>query len=78
MSDNDKTDLEQVVDLNAAKEPTPEQQLQMMKGELDDAHLIIGRQQVALARQTQMLQNMQEQLIEKTKQLEARTEILKP
>lgn len=45
------------------QQPTPEQQLMRMQGELNDAHLVIGQQQVALLRMQSALQQQQESML---------------
>jgi hypothetical protein len=47
------------------EEPDPKEIIEMLQRELDDAHLVIGRQQVALARQAQKLQEQENELRDK-------------
>jgi len=44
--------------------PDQEQQLQQLVSELQDAHLVIGRQQVQMLRQEQILNQMQQRIME--------------
>lgn len=45
-------------------QPDLQEQLQQLANELQDAHLVIGRQQVQLLRQEQILQQLTQQLQE--------------
>ena len=46
--------------------PTPEQQIAQLQSDLQDAHLVIGQQQVTLLRLNMMLVQAQNQLAELT------------
>ena len=45
--------------------PTPEAQIEWMQSQLNDAYLVIGRQQVALLRAEQVVTQLQDELQQK-------------
>jgi len=51
--------------------PTLEQQIQWLQNELNDSHLVIGRQQVQLLQQAQGIQQMQIRIMELEAELAA-------
>jgi hypothetical protein len=53
---------------------TPEQQVAWLQNELQDAHLVIGQQQMQMLKQQQQLQAMQQRMMELEAQGEAKTE----
>lgn len=59
-------------------QPTPEQQIQLLQREVDDAHLVIGQQQVTLLRLQAALRNQQESMLAMQAELEKRPEEVTP
>lgn len=55
-------------------QPTPEQQIQNLQREVDDAHLVIGQQQVALLRLQAALRQQQESMLAMQAKLELQPE----
>lgn len=51
-------------------QPNPEEQLQQLQNDLQDAHLVIGQQQVTLLRQSMLLNQMNTRLAELAPQQE--------
>lgn len=55
-------------------EPTPEQQVEWLQNELNDAHLVIGRQQVQLLQAQQVNQALSQRLLAQAKEGEQQKE----
>lgn len=56
-------------------QPTVEEQLQRMQGELQDAHLVIGQQQVALLRLQNAYQHQQQSLLAMQAKMQENSEL---